>query len=267
MKFRKDLLNSPFLGNCSPVGIAASLDDFLQNLNQANNFTPTEARRAIEKGIVEITIEGRHFANGLLITGEGYFLTASHCVNTDDTIKLIEINQQLSMSPPFCIRAYDGNEYPIVESCRAREEEDIALAKADIPGTNYQPTYACIEMLHFDLLRNSNVTQVTRWNGKIKHSAGLISETQSNIASGEGGKIDTLLTHHFTLSDAPGMAGDSGGVIISDYGQLLGFITCGKTEDYITSAVKVNRALHLIERYSQELKKHIGQQIYTPSST
>ena len=59
--------------------LVATLDDFLTNAKN-NSLTANEARKNLEEGVIELVKYGKHSSNGLLITDDGYFLTARHCV-------------------------------------------------------------------------------------------------------------------------------------------------------------------------------------------
>ena len=52
------------------------LEKFLGELYIGARLATPEARRTIEESLLELTIHGGHTSNGLLITQNGYFITA-----------------------------------------------------------------------------------------------------------------------------------------------------------------------------------------------
>jgi len=85
------------------------------------NFT--KSMRNIENGMLEIVVHNgreRACSNGLLISDNGYFLTAKHCV--DFPIGLIEV------------RNGDGSAYKIDKICAVSNKGDFALVKAKMMG-------------------------------------------------------------------------------------------------------------------------------------
>ena len=57
-----------------------SLEQFIQQFYWGEHLTISQAERNLNESLVEITHYGEHSSNGLLITDNGYFLTAKHCV-------------------------------------------------------------------------------------------------------------------------------------------------------------------------------------------
>src|SRR3989338_4350191 len=57
-----------------------ALEQFIQNYYHSDSLTNQQAYTKLQNGVVEITLFGQHSSNGLLITENGYILTAKHCV-------------------------------------------------------------------------------------------------------------------------------------------------------------------------------------------
>lgn len=99
-------------------------------INALEQFLSSETKsgkleESISKGLVELRYNRHHSSNGLLITTDGYFLTAKHCIR----------------DLPETIRLHNGSEYAITKVCAIGKKEDIALAKADIPDECHPFSY------------------------------------------------------------------------------------------------------------------------------
>ncbi|MEK6920848.1 MAG: hypothetical protein AABX82_03110, partial [Nanoarchaeota archaeon] len=57
-----------------------TLDAFIQNIYVADGLRREDAQRNVAESLVELTYYGQHAGNGILITDDGYFLTAWHCI-------------------------------------------------------------------------------------------------------------------------------------------------------------------------------------------
>lgn len=105
----------------NPADITRVIHRFLHELHEGDRLTPEQARRRIEENVIEIEMYGQHSSNGLLITENGYFLTAYHCVAED-------------VRSALTVRAHNDSIYPLAEVCYALPRLDLALAKAVIPA-------------------------------------------------------------------------------------------------------------------------------------
>lgn len=58
-----------------------ALEKFIQNIFLGDNLSETEAIKNLESGLLEIKHNDTHASNALLITNNGYALTANHCTH------------------------------------------------------------------------------------------------------------------------------------------------------------------------------------------
>lgn len=193
------------------------------------------SRRNIEEGLVEITSHGQHFSNGILVTSNGYFLTANHCV-CDLSWKNVRLN--------------NGRTYAIEKVCATNTEEDLALAKAKIPG---KPEIQRYRFYNTNLLKKIPVALVTRINGKLVEKYGFVNLAWNPHRTNLGNGSSVSYYNHFTsyLFASPG---DSGGVIISQDGRLVG-IHSGSDRVYNAVAAKLIQALELVSSYQRILTR------------
>jgi S1-C subfamily serine protease len=207
----------------------SSLDDFIRQFE-----TPVvginESIKNLEEGLIEIVQYGSHSYNGLLITNDGYFLTIKHGIKNRSGQK---------------IRLPNGKKYPIQKVCIYTDDDDIALVKAAIPNKSSSREYLFYDTNNLE--SGMAVALLTRRKGKIERTYGFIGRRYSFVHTESG-----YYPEHFSmlLESKPG---DSGGLIVSPDGKLIGFDTSAAFPAR-SSAVKYNRALELIKYYKKCLE-------------
>ena len=192
----------------------------------------------ISKGIIELRYNQHHSSSGLLITTDGYFLTAMHCVR----------------KIPESIRLYNGREYGITKVCTTGKKEDIALVKADIPGKCSHLSYKFSSEIH----EKDVVAMLTRREGKLKYKYGFVfSEYNIAMTKTRDGKV-YMYPNQFVVR-IEGVPGDSGGLVLDKQKRILGITSGGYGDEFleVASIVKIDDALKLVEFYKERLKKRI----------
>lgn len=216
------------------------LDEFIKNIYFGEDLTLKESKKNLEEGLIEIIYNnGVHHSNGLLITENGYFLTAKHCVESDlSSLK---------------IKLYNGEVYPIKESYfYFKTNEDIAIAKADIPRKG---NYNIKKYKIFNTNNTSNFNKIpiallTRLNNKINISYGFINKWDvSKVKLLDGDSF----VNQFSL-DILAKNGDSGGIFTSSDGRLIGIESTGNENNFATG-VKILDALELVYYYKNKIQK------------
>lgn len=179
-----------------------TLEAFLAQTME-NQLTDREAQQHLEKGVVELVQYDCHIANGLLITDNGYFLTAGHCLDDDD-----DDDDGWKL-----VRLYDGTEYALERICASGTGRmDIALAKAKVPGDASPRSYRFYKEDYIPA--KEPIALLTRKNGQLVKKYGHTT----NYTTAEG---KTLVS---TLGVKPG---DSGGIVITGESELLGIMRRG----------------------------------------
>ncbi|VVB82028.1 Uncharacterised protein [uncultured archaeon] len=193
-----------------------ALEQFADNVHWTKSLPTEQSMRNLEESLVEILYANKsHKGNGLLITGNGYFLTVDHSERDPDE----------ECPPAKYIRDYKKNIYPIRKICQTDEREDIALLKAEIPGEKIHIEY---KIYNTNNLKNFKISEFpvimkARHNGKINHRPGsLILKHVINKQFNYTNQFGT---------DVPIISGDSGGIVISSYGELVGFVSNGFEEE------------------------------------
>ncbi len=214
------------------------LDDFVNQVYWGEDLAIESSKRNLEDSVVELKRYGFHSSNGLLISNDGYFLTAYHCVRRRGRIH---------------IQTSDGGTYRVKKVCAVSKCFDIALAKADMPGPT---TIRRFKFYTDEIKKNDMVVILTKWK-KLLTNGGLVIQTHNNYYSldSKGGSKRRFLKNHFCINTTT-RPGDSGGVVVTIDGRLIGLVSCG-TGGYDTTAVKFFNALELISHYRASKAKWI----------
>ncbi|MBI4147520.1 serine protease [Candidatus Woesearchaeota archaeon] len=208
--------------------LVATLDDFLTNAKN-NSLTSEQAKKNLNEGIIELIENEQHSSNGLLITDNGYFLTARHCVKG---------------SLPLQIVLYDGMKCRVEKICAQGNIQwiDVALVKADVPGNAVSRSYR-LQTNDVDVDAYSlPITLFTRWDEKLVKKDGFI--------------IPSLRYKDSFISSIPAIHGDSGGIVANQTYQLIGILR-GYLDPHTSASLFLPRALDLIHFYKRCLESRL----------
>lgn len=210
-----------------------ALKKFSENLDV--KLSREESIRNLEKSLVEIVYAGRsHRGNGLLMTDNGYFLTADHCLGYN----------------PIYIRDFKGNFYPIKEVLKNDSIKDIAIAMAEIKESPIPKRYNILnaENLKKYCDRRYELCLKTFRKGKIENSFGFLKNSKIDIQTLQ----EDFFLDQFSTSIIV-KEGDSGGAVVSNRGELVGFLSNGfldytQSDNFeISSCSKASSALKILQ--------------------
>lgn len=229
------LLKKLFRKKESKEKLVSVLDEFIQQIYWGENLNPEESKKNIEESVLEITENGRHLSNGFLITNNGYFLTARHCVEN-----------------PKGLTVRHNNKFYELKVCAKgkQKENDLALVKIDIKEECEIKKYK----FEYNKLENMPITLISRIDGKIIRKYGLATKNNPFIQSIEG--IPLYLENHFIVDYCDAKGGDSGGPTISKEGKVIGINIASNRKDFCVG-VDFIKALELIHFYKEKIKKKI----------
>ena len=220
-----------------------ALERFIQNIYTAEELSSNESINNLEKSLVEIVdkVTKQHRSNGLLITSNGYFLTADHCAEN--------YSEKL-------IRDYQGNVYPIIRVCQENKNEDIALLKIEKEEQeeNYNYKIKNINLLLKDYTLGYLVEHKSRRDGKIISKLGKISKTQTKfLVTDEDDKItEYKVSNGIDAKLSYLIPGDSGGILLSYGGALIGFNS--GSLDKVAGFTTIFSGLDLVQKEINTLK-------------
>lgn len=244
-----DLLRQLFSGRRSieknkaeKLQLAKTLDEFIQQIYWSETLTPNEAVECLSKGLVELVYnDEQHAANGLLVTTDGYFLTAAHCLSQDV--------RNLSL------KDYLGNIYQIKKRIASGNHEDIILGRVDIPKKCQAMQY---KFYNTNLISKIDqykigepVSFLSRWNGREISKYGFLKGDGKPAYVKDNGKT-YVFKDQFNIS-LSSLKGDSGGLIVSSNGSLMGFASCKGEIELL--CIKIIKALELVHFYKRTLEK------------
>jgi len=209
---------------------------FVENLVFSQELNIEESKARIEESVIELVRYRQHSSNGILITENGYFLTAYHCIK--ENFERIEL------------RDHRSSYYPLERLVAKSEYRDIALVKARMPGLLKPKKYRIkdTDKLH----PVSPICLVSRKGGGIERKFGYVIQINST------GQIKNLggmpiCPEHFT-ANIKAIPGDSGGIIVNPEGELVGIVSAGTiNQDEFSAHSKILDALYLIDLQIRKL--------------
>lgn len=212
--------------------LARSLEQFVQE-TPSQQLDRETARRELETGIVEIFDE-LYYSHGLLVTGDGYFLTAKHCIE-----HLLQGFKKKSF-----IRTQEGIVYPLQKVVAVAESLDIALVKANIPAPPTPKRYMSCD----DASSRTTVGLIVLQEGQFRVMPGLFNVPFSYERSDDGWETVYGKFRHF----AQGSPGSSGSVVVTLPDLKIVGIHTGN-HGTSSEGVKLRRALEMIDFYQKRL--------------
>lgn len=230
--------------------VISALERFTQQFYWAETLTYEQSVAEIEDSLLELSyFNGEHCGNGILVTEDGYFLTANHCVKQD--LFRLRVNSK-------------HGKYRIIEKvCAVCEKHDIALAKANFFGECKEKSY---KMFNTNEPKFPRCMGLTCWNGNIKRTYGNTVRDCPNVyIRPQNGEGSINLEHHLEI-EIPVIEGDSGGVLVSPDGRLMGILSIGRdispislkdSKFPISSCVKIIKAMELVHFYKRTIEKEI----------
>lgn len=221
--------------------VVTALTDFVNNQESCRDMSAKESRKNIEDGLVNIVLKRdlgfkikEHESHGLLITNDGYFLTANHCLDHDfdyGSIKTnsgkFEIGMIKEMSPKY----------------------DLVLAKAHLRGECSAKKYKISDLK--PSLDKRGISLINE-NGIIREHIGLRrSFSEPSKLKNKKRFLDQmdffLPTWEFGHSGAP---------FIDYRGNLMGISSAAYANT--ESIAKISHAMEMITSYIDKLKSKYG---------
>lgn len=214
-----------------------SLEEFIRQALQNEHSTLEQSKKNIKKGLLRIIKKGRYSSNGLLITKDGYLLMAKHSIfNIDETTR---------------IKDMEGCSYELEGICAVSEDEDIALAKAKIEKNSEHMNY---KFYNTDKLEIEMPVSLLSYNKKDEFKEidkGFVEQLNNPflVKSYE----EKILWNNQFVSNIQSGPRHSGGIIISEKGNIVGILSGGSIDYPLTFGVKSLKALELINFYREKL--------------
>jgi S1-C subfamily serine protease len=213
--------------------LVSALDEFVQQFRTIGIEQLREGVENLEQGLIEITHCGQHSSNGLLVTEDGYFLTAKHCL--DHGLSGLKI------------RTHKGSTYKIERVCAVGTRTDVALAKATVPAETEPKRYRFYDETQVDKMP---IAAMVRRYGHIETNYGYINGNCASLLADFGDGKLVPIPDHFELA-LMARSGDSGGIVVSPDLRLVGILSAGATKRYTATCIGIGRALELVNFYGK----------------
>ncbi len=220
--------------------LISRLDSFSKQVSLKDSISSYSSIQNLADCVLEVRINenGNCYAsNGLLITNDGYFLTALHCLGSNP-------------EPQGVVRD-NHKEYNIEKICAVSKNSDLALAKAKM-NNNMEINYKIYDFSNshedFNLIKI-----ITRKDFLVHSSYGFVD---FSFFLQYANKSEMYQNHFSFTGYDVAIKGNSGGLIVNNQGELIGLAsTCSKNGSYAGNAVKISRALSLVDTFKKTLEK------------
>ncbi len=198
-----------------------ALKGFMANFHFGHDLSDTQAKQNVENGVVEIVDgDGHHCSNALLVTKNGYFVTSYHWVDN--------ITER-----PLYVVTEGGKKRRIVRVCGYSIKCDVALAKADLHGSEEPMVYRFVNS--YTPHSVIPVIHLARKNFALIYNRGHIDNPPIRNIQFDDGPVPTGAYVPMRIKVIPG---DSGGVIVTPkyevYGVLSRAVLDGSNVAYCT---------------------------------
>ncbi len=246
--------------------------------NGDESLTIDESERNIYENIVNISLSKKSkdptlpnmeivekgLSSGLLITTDGFIITAYHSIQRyeNDWLKIKQENPPnrknrerwlTDIKKAYYIIDNDGNRYPIDITLWGRiPRYDIAVIKALIPE---RPRPIKFRVLEGRLRKGDEVKLFGIRDEKPYNQYGRVTNENCTSRVEDVGKIENTFE-----TDAVGVRGFSGGVFITMKGELAGLVVCQKKPFLskslgVVSGSSISNILELIKKTGYRLGK------------
>jgi hypothetical protein len=193
-----------------------------------NSSSEKQSKKNLENNLLEITYKSNHHkGNALLITNNGYFLTALHCLEKD--------NNEI-------IKTQTGKRFYNYKICKSNKKEDLVLGKINLSRDFTEKKF---NLYNTNKLEKIPFQLTTIRKGEVKRKYGFIQNNWNN---------HTIEYQNHLSMNGIGKPGDSGGILIGPKGKLIGIMSGGNNY-IIGTGIKMNSALNLIYAHIRDLNQ------------
>jgi S1-C subfamily serine protease len=220
-----------------------ALNAFVSTKNESRKISTEESLREISDNIVEISIEvGNQIikGSGLMITSDGYIITAHHVVRD-----ALEKNWKIT------VKTQIWKTYKVWwDAIHYNKSTDIAIIKASKPVFPIKPIRAKVSQ--DDAIKRGEEVRVLWFrDGQKYNSLWMITKTNHNWKQSDENTVYGLFE-----TDVRGKPGQSWGVIVNGDGELLGitvYATKSAGEEIgVIGWAKISHALSYINQIAAE---------------
>jgi len=217
---------------------------FVQSFHSGKDLPAKTAIFNLNRGVVELILDGRHLGNGILITQRSFILMNWHCIGLGvHGLRVV---------------THKGISYPVEFVCDSKEGEDIALVKARIPTEKDSPMdYGFFDMNEFLRVWKIPIVLLTRKEKELcvkgGYTNGRVFPSVEVRAPNVSDHSNSVYNNHMGLEIDIGVGGVSGGAVASIEGRLIGILsTFCRNRTHFSTCALFSSAVELISRYCRK---------------
>ncbi len=223
--------------------LVSALDEFIQSFYLGETLSTEQAKANLESGLLEVVVEKQHIGSGLLITRDGFFITANHV-----------LDYALNYKQSF-VKLQDKS-YKIERICACTKEKDMVLAKANIPGDCEPMRYKFFNSNKLDNYDSMPLTVMVKWDNTLITAPGLYANAlQNGFNFDDKASLEKRESIQFIHSLAK--PGYSGSVICTPDFRLMGLVTGGLQVFELGAGIRIVKALEVVESYKRALQRNL----------
>src|SRR3989344_944692 len=195
----------------------AALNAFANTVNDSRNLSTKKSLEQISDNLVEIMVDNngrRSLGSGLMITTDGYVITAHHVID------------RIGDGGQARVKTQGGITYQVSkENVWYNENTDIAVVKATKPSGHSEPIRVKVNQ-DCRLSRGDEVRILGFCDGQKYNTMGVVTDPSHTWGQDDGKVVQDLFQ-----TDARGKQGQSGGVIANSNGELIGIVVYSSRKD------------------------------------
>lgn len=224
--------------------VAQALEEFLQSFYLGETLSTEKAKANLEAGLLEVVVENQHVGSGLLITSDGFFITANHV-----------LDYALNYKQSF-VKLQDKS-YRIEKICADTKEKDMVLAKAKIPGNCESMRYKFFNSNKLDNYDSMPLTVMVKWDNTLITAPGLYANALQNGFNFDD-KASLKKGESIQFIHSLAKPGYSGSVICTPDFRLMGLVTGGLQVFELGAGIRIVKALEVVEAYKRALQQNLS---------
>jgi len=223
--------------------VAQALEEFLQSFYLGETLSTERAKANLYAGLLEIVVEDQHIGGGLLVTSDGFFITANHVLD-------------YALKYKSCFVKLQDKKYEIERVCASTEEKDMVLAKANIPIDCESMIYKFFNSNKLDNCDSMPLNVIVRWDNTLITEPGLYAnalQADFNLDNRVHLKNNESIQFIHSLAKP----GYSGSVICTPDFRLMGIVNGGLQVVELGAGIRIVKALEVVEAYKRNLQQNL----------
>lgn len=222
----------------------SALNAFASAKNEDRGLTAKQSLEAISNNLVEVyAVVGneRSVGSGLMVTTDGYVMTARHVIDC-----IIGNDGTTAKDGKIRVKTQKGRTYSVsYKNVWSNRATDIAILKATVFAVFPSPVRIKVDQ-DGRVRRGEEIRVLGFRDGQKYNTIGIV--TNENVTWNRSGEP----VYDLFQTDARGLQGQSGGVIVNGDGELTGIVVYSRTAPGesvgVIGGAKISNALNYINQ-------------------